>query len=396
MNEPAADRRMDWVLLAAVGGLIAFSTVLVWSATKSDPQGWIGRQMVAAMIGLGLMVLVWGADPRWIRRLAPIGYLLTVALLLVVLASGSVVNGSQSWLILGPMSVQPSEFAKLAVVAMIGLIAAQTTPAASSWTSTLARHRVPMMLGVAAVPAALVFAQPDLGTLSILAIVVFATLVVAGAAKKWLFGLAAAAVTAGWLVVSSGLLAQYQVDRLLAFLDPSLDPKGAGYNVTQARIAVGNGGLWGQGLFEGSQTQAGFVPEQHTDFVFTVAAEELGLMGSGLLVLLVGIVVWRALRIARNSHDLFGRVVGVGIGCWIGVQAFWNVGMCLGIMPVTGVPLPLVSYGGTAMIATLIGIGVLLNIDARASEQIVAPDDVRGHLEPAPAGVRRGVRAAAT
>ena len=143
------------------------------------------------------------------------------------------------------------------------------------------------------------------------------------------------------------LLKPYQVDRFLAFTNPDLDPRGAGYNTEQARIAVGNGGLFGQGLFHGSQTRAGFVPEQHTDFIFTVAGEELGLVGAGVLIALLGVVIWRALAISALSTDVFGRVAAAGIACWFGFQAFQNIGMCLGIMPVTGVPLPFVSYGGS-------------------------------------------------
>jgi rod shape determining protein RodA len=152
----------------------------------------------------------------------------------------------------------------------------------------------------------------------------------------------------------------------MAFTNPNLDPLGAGYNTTQARIAIGNGGLFGKGLFEGSQTRSGFVPEQHTDFVFTVAGEELGLVGAGLLILLFAILLWRAMRISLSAEDLFGRVAAAGIACWFAFQTFQNVGMCLGIMPVTGVPLPLVSYGGSSMFASLVAIGLLLNI-ARSS-----------------------------
>ena len=187
----------------------------------------------------------------------------------------------------------------------------------------------------------------------------------------------------GWkdtqsIVVGGGFLKKYQVDRFMAFTNPSLDPKGAGYNVEQARIAIGDGGWFGQGLFHGTQTAGHFVPEQQTDFVFTVAGEELGLIGAGLLIVLLGIVLWRALRIATRTEDLFGRVAAAGIACWIGFQAFENIGMCLGIMPVTGVPLPFVSYGGSSMSAGLMAVGLLLNIDAgtrerRTARSVVAP-----------------------
>ena len=165
------------------------------------------------------------------------------------------------------------------------------------------------------------------------------------------------------------MLKAYQLDRFMAFTDPDLDPRGAGYNTTQARIAIGNGGLFGQGLFGGSQTKSGFVPEQHTDFIFTVAGEELGLVGSAVLIALFAVVLWRALRIAMRADDLFGRVAAAGIACWFAFQAFQNIGMCLGIMPVTGVPLPLVSYGGSSMFA-MMALGLLQNIHLRSGEGI--------------------------
>ena len=163
-------------------------------------------------------------------------------------------------------------------------------------------------------------------------------------------------------------------------MNPQLDPQGAGYNTTQARIAIGNGGLFGQGLFHGSQTQSGFVPEQHTDFIFTVAGEELGLVGSAAIVGLFAMLLWRAIRITSRSDDTFGRLAGAGIVCWLGFQAFQNIGMCLGIMPVTGVPLPLMSYGGTSMFASLMAIGLLLNIHLRTERSLAIGVVLRGRI----------------
>jgi rod shape determining protein RodA len=197
---------------------------------------------------------------------------------------------------------------------------------------------------------------------------VFGVIAVSGAGRGWLLGLFAGGLLTATLAVQLHVLKDYQLDRFMAFTNPGLDPQGAGYNTTQARIAIGNGGIFGQGLFQGSQTSSGFVPEQHTDFVFTVAGEELGLVGSAVIIALLGVVLWRALRIAMRSDDLFGRVAAAGIACWFGFQAFQNIGMCLGIMPVTGVPLPLVSYGGSSMFATLMAIGLLQNIHLRSGE----------------------------
>jgi rod shape determining protein RodA len=223
------------------------------------------------------------------------------------------------------------------------------------------------MLLIAGLPAVLILLQPDLGTMLVLTATVVGVLAAAGTPRRWLVLLLAGGVVTATAAVAGGMLKAYQVDRFLAFTNPDLDPRGAGYNTEQARIAVGNGGLFGQGLFDGSQTRAGFVPEQHTDFVFTVAGEELGLLGAGLVIALLAVVIWRALVIASRAEDTFGRIAAAGIGCWLGFQAFQNIGMCLGIMPVTGVPLPFVSYGGSSMFAGLLAVGLLQNIHLRSS-----------------------------
>jgi rod shape determining protein RodA len=199
---------------------------------------------------------------------------------------------------------------------------------------------------------------------------VFGVIAASGAPRRWLLGLGVAGVGAAAAAVRLGLLESYQIDRFMAFTDPALDPRGAGYNTEQARIAIGNGGVVGQGLFNGSQTQSGFVPEQQTDFIFTVAGEELGLLGAGVVILLLGVLLWRALAIAGHADDLFGRLAAAGIACWFGFQSFQNIGMCLGIMPVTGVPLPLVSYGGSSMFATLMAVGLLQTIHLRSQRSM--------------------------
>jgi rod shape determining protein RodA len=281
------------------------------------------------------------------------------------------------------MSIQPAELAKLGVITGMALLLAERVEAARTKDQRRGGLRdtdVLMALVIAAVPAALIMAQPDLGTMLVLAVTVVGLIAIAGAPRRWLFGLAALAAGAGFAVVQLGLLKGYQLLRFEAFVDPTLDPQGAGYNTNQARIAIGNGGLFGQGLFHGSQTQAGFVPEQHTDFIFTVAGEELGLVGSAAIVGLFAVLLWRAIRITGRSDDTFGRLAGAGIICWLGFQAFQNIGMCLGIMPVTGVPLPLMSYGGTSMFATLMAIGLLLNIHLRTERSLAIGVVLRGRI----------------
>ena len=367
---------LDWLLMLAVLALVAVGSVLVWSATAhredltgGDPTAYLKKQMVNIAIGLVLLVIVLATDHRWVRIVAPLVYVASVAGLELVLTMGSTVNGSRSWVQLGGMSIQPSEIAKLAVVIGMALWVAERSETRKGRPGG-ATGDVLGMLAIAGLPAALIMLQPDLGTMLVLSATVFGVLAVSGAPRRWLALLAAGGVTAAATAVAAGFLKQYQVDRFLAFTNPDLDPRGAGYNVEQARIAVGNGGLFGQGLFDGSQTRSGFVPEQHTDFVFTVAGEELGLLGAGLIIALLAVVIWRALAIATHTDDVFGRLAAAGVACWFGFQAFQNVGMCLGIMPVTGVPLPFVSYGGSSMFAGMLAIGLLQNIHLRSTASL--------------------------
>ncbi len=367
---------LDWLLMFAAAGLLAMGSFLVWSATVAredltggDPHSFLKKQLVNIAIGVVLGVMITATDHRWVRILTPLVYAVSVSGLGLVLGMGTTINGSRSWLMIGGLSIQPAEFAKLAVVIGMALLVAERTE--GSLTGKGVKHlEVLGMLAIAAVPTVLILLQPDLGTMLVLCATVFGVVAVSGAPRRWLVALAGGAVGAAFLAVQFGLLADYQIDRFLAFTNPDLDPRGAGYNTTQARIAIGNGGVFGQGLFDGSQTKSGFVPEQHTDFIFTVVGEELGLVGSAVLIALLGIVVWRALTIAAHADDLFGRLAAGGISCWFGFQAFQNIGMCLGIMPVTGVPLPLVSYGGSSMFATLMAIGLLQNIHLRAERSI--------------------------
>ncbi len=380
MRAPTRSRvpGVDRVLLGAVLGLLLLGILLVWSATTArdaltggDPRAYLTRQAGNVAIGLVLMVVVAATDHRWVRILAPVVYLASVLGLVLVLVMGATINGSRSWLILGGLSIQPAEFAKLAVVVGMALVVAER--AESRWRTGVDLVDVVAMLGIAAVPAVLILLQPDLGTLLVLSATVLGVLAAAGTPRRWLALLVGGGAVTAVTAVALGLLEDYQVDRFLAFTNPGLDPRGAGYNTEQARIAVGNGGLFGQGLFDGSQTRAGFVPEQHTDFVFTVAGEELGLVGAGLLIALMAVVVWRALRIAIAADDAFGRIAAAGIACWFGFQAFQNIGMCLGIMPVTGVPLPFVSYGGSSMFASLMAVGLLQNIHLRRASVPTGP-----------------------
>ncbi len=386
----SAWQRLDWLLIGSTGALLVLGTLLVWSSTAhnqaltgGDSTVYVAKHLTNIVIGIGLAFVVASTDHRWVRIWTPFVYLGAILGLALVLSPfGSVINGSRSWIVIGGMSIQPAELAKLGVITGMALLLAERVEAArkSPRGGGLRDADVLGALAIAAVPAALIMAQPDLGTMLVLAVTVFGLIAIAGAPRRWLIGLFGLAAGGALLAVQLGLLKGYQLLRFESFLNPSLDPQGAGYNTVQARIAIGNGGLFGQGLFHGSQTQSGFVPEQHTDFIFTVAGEELGLAGSAAIVGLFALLLWRAIRITGRSDDTFGRLAGAGIVCWFGFQTFQNIGMCLGIMPVTGVPLPLMSYGGTSMFATLMAIGLLLNIHLRTERSLAIGVVLRGRI----------------
>jgi rod shape determining protein RodA len=364
--------RIDWVLMAAVLGLCALGAVLVWSATRQrlldvggDPEAFLKKHLLNLTIGLVLGTVTMLLDYRLLRAYAPIIYVVSLLGLVAVLSPlGSTINGANAWIKLpAGFSVQPSEFVKVAIVLGMAMLLAERRDGESEPRFS----DVALALAFAAAPLFLIMLQPDLGTAMVICAMIIGMLAVAGVNAKWLLGMVGSALLFAAVAVKVGVLSQYQIDRFAAFANPALDPRGVGYNTSQARIAIGSGGLTGTGLFEGTQTSGKFVPEQQTDFVFTVAGEELGLLGAGLVIVLLGIVLWRTIRIAMRADDLFGVLVATGIACWFTFQAFENIGMTLGIMPVTGVPLPFVSYGGSSMFANMMAIGLLQNVHARTS-----------------------------
>lgn len=367
-------RKYDLTLFAAALALSLIGGLLVWSATKgkligfeTDPEAYLKKHIINLVIGLALCLLVSRFDYRLLRAYTPILYVASILGLLVVLSPlGSTINGAKAWISLpGGFTIQPSEFAKIAIILGMAMILSEKRDAENEPRDI----DVLYALGVAAVPIALVMLQPDLGTVMVTVCAVFAIIAVSGAKTRWLVGLLAGGALVAIVALQVGILKQYQVDRLTAFTDPANDPRGIGYNTQQARIAIGSGGLFGTGLFQGPQTQGRFVPYNQTDFVYSVAGEELGFVGAVGIILLLAVVLWRAIRIAVRASDLFGRLVATGIAVWIGFQAFENIGMNLGIMPVTGVPLPFVSYGGTSMFASWIAIGLLQNVHLRTQEK---------------------------
>ncbi len=368
-------RRLDWVLLAAVLALTVIGTLLVWSATRTqlleagrDPRAYLDKQLINTGLALVAGAAVALFDYRLLRAYAPIIYAVACLGLVAVLTPlGKTVNGSHSWIVIGPLNFQPAEMAKVGLVVGMAMMLAEVRDGE-------VRPRaidVVQALALAAVFMALIALQPDLGTLLVFCAVLLGMLLVSGARLWWVTGLIAGGLVTVVLAWQLNMLDPYQIDRLQAFLNPEENPRGIGYNARQARIAVGSGGLLGKGLFQGQQTNGQFVPEQHTDFIFTVAGEELGFAGGAIIIVLLGVVLWRGLRIAARSEEMYGKLLATGVVCWLGFQSFQNIGMTLGIMPITGLPLPFVSYGGTAAIANFLAIGILQNVHlARQSERI--------------------------
>jgi rod shape determining protein RodA len=369
-------RRHDWILTASCLALAVYGAILVWSATRSrtsltggDPQFFLKRHLMNLGIGLVLMALTSVLSYTWLRACAPVFYVLAFLGLLAVLTPlGTTINGAHSWIVLGGgFSIQPAEYVKVAVV--LGLAVALTLPATQSAGADadgITRRRAAVALAVAALPTAIIMLLPDLGSAMVILVATVGVLVFAGLSRSRLAVLGCAAAALAVAATQFHLLAQHQVNRFAAFADPHLDPRGVGYNTAQARLAIGSGGILGQGLFNGAQTNGRYVPEQQTDFVFTVAGEELGFVGGVVLIALFAVLLMRGISIATRAEDLFGMLVCAGVVSWFAFETFENIGMTLGIMPVAGIPLPFVSYGGSSMFANFIAIGLLQNVRARS------------------------------
>jgi len=361
----------DPILSAAVGGLLIIGTLLVYAATRDwysanglDPEYYLKRHVINIVIGLAL---AWGTtiiDYRLLRAYTPFiwGFGVLGLILVLIPGVGSEINGAKAWIRLpAGFQIQPAEIAKISIIIGISMLLSERTHN-SDEPST---NDILKALAVAALPILLILRQPDMGTVFIISASVVTILAVSGAPMKWIVGLILLAVIGGFVATKTGIVNDYQVKRLQSFVNPNADTQGAGYQLRQARITVGSGGLIGTGLFNGPQTNGRFVPEQQTDFIFTVAGEELGFVGCSVIILLLLTILLRAFGIARRSTDPYGTLVCTGVIAWFAFQIFENIGMTLGLMPMTGVPLPFLSYGGSSMFANLIGIGLLQNVHAR-------------------------------
>ncbi len=372
-----ADRRLnlgkfDNILNFAVIGLLAIGTLLVYAGTREwfrsyglDPEYYLKRHSINIVIGVLLAYGTTLIDYRLLRAYTPIIWLAAVVGLVLVLIPGigSEINGARAWIALpGGFQIQPAELAKIAIIVGIAMILADRDQVDQDPSDL----DVLKALAISAVPILLIIAQPDLGTVLIISAAVVAMIGASGARAIWVVGLLLLAIVGVFTAVQTGAVNEYQVARLQSFVDPNADPQATGYQLRQSRITIGSGGLFGKGLFEGPQTNGRFVPEQQTDFIFTVAGEELGFVGCSLILFLYFLIFLRAFAICKRSSDLFGRLVCIGVIAWFGFQTFENIGMAMGLMPMTGVPLPFLSYGGSSMFANLIGIGLLQNVYARS------------------------------
>ena len=372
-----ADRRLnlgkfDNILNFAVIGLLAIGTLLVYAGTREwfrsyglDPEYYLKRHSINIVIGVLLAYGTTLIDYRLLRAYTPIIWLAAVVGLVLVLIPGigSEINGARAWIALpGGFQIQPAELAKIAIIVGIAMILADRDQVDQDPSDL----DVLKALAISAVPILLIVAQPDLGTVLIISAAVVAMIGASGARAIWVVGLLLLGVVGVFTAVQTGAVNEYQVARLQSFVDPNADPQATGYQLRQSRITIGSGGLFGKGLFEGPQTNGRFVPEQQTDFIFTVAGEELGFVGGSLILFLYFLIFLRAFTICKRSSDLFGRLVCIGVIAWFGFQTFENIGMAMGLMPMTGVPLPFLSYGGSSMFANLIGIGLQQNVYARS------------------------------
>jgi rod shape determining protein RodA len=362
-------RRLDWVMFAALGGLVGFGLWAIDGITRTDvpgdPDYYVVRQGIFAVVGALAMAAVVLVDPDHYRRYRKVIYALSLFLLLAVMVLGADVRGSTRWIDFGFFRFQPSEFGKLLLALFLAGVLAGRSRRIGEWRTTA------VVVGAASIPTLLVFMQPDIGTALVYTAILAAALFFAGTRWRDLGALAAIAVLVGttvlWFAPSLGIdiLEPYQRARITAFLDPTENPQGAAYNINQSITAVGSGGSTGRGLAGATQTNLDYLPEHHTDFVFASLAEQRGFVGVSLLLLLYLLLLWRGIRVIATARDPFCATVAGAIVFGLLFQIFVNVGMTVGIAPITGIPLPFVSVGGSSMVTNLLAVGVLQAIAIR-------------------------------
>ncbi|MGD0746181.1 MAG: rod shape-determining protein RodA [Acidimicrobiales bacterium] len=361
----------DLILVVATLLVSVIGVVMVYTATRGpllaqgeDPKSFLKKQGLFVVLGFITMLVVAIFDYRRLEPLATVLYWLIVLSLVGVFVVGSSAQGAARWFSLGPLQLQPSEFAVLALILAVASYCARREEEGLAWRDVF------RLLIMAGIPIVLVLLQPDLGTAMIMIIVLLVMLAVAGLPMRILVLLLIGTVLLALVAVEGGLLHHYQIARLTTFLNPnnkSSNPyvQSAIYNLQEAKNAIGSGGLLGSGIGHGAQTNLGYVPEQQTDFIFTAVGEQLGFVGAVGLLSLLGVIAWRVLHAAVVSRDIFGRLICAGLFAFIAFSVFQNAGMTMGIMPITGIPLPFVSYGGTAVLVFFGAVGLALSVGAR-------------------------------
>jgi rod shape determining protein RodA len=365
LREVAVDRgrnRSDRILFGTMFALSGFGLLMVYSATSSTGFSGMERQMIFVAAGLTIYAVLSNIDYRELKNLIPIvAGVILLGLLAVYLFEP--VNGAQRWIPLGFFALQPAEFAKVVVILLLAAVLSPSNREDLLTQRQLTWPTVFRALAIVVIPAALILFEPDLGTTLVFGFILFVMLFVAGATWRQMLALAAAAAAGIVVVLQQQWLETYQLDRIRVLFDSTIDPQGIGYNIQQSRYAVGSGQIFGRGLFaEGTQTSFEYVPEQETDFIFTAVAEQLGFVGGILVLAAFAVIVWRLLVIAANARDRFGALIAAGLAAMMVFHVFVNVGMTIGIMPVTGIPLPFLSAGGSFYLAMTISLGVANSI----------------------------------
>jgi len=352
---------LDFTLLFAVVFLCFYGLLVLYSSTRlaatgeSDPYFFVKRQSLWALVGFLFLIIIIFLDYHNLERYSKVIYFGAIVLLVMVIISGRSTYGARRWLAIGPFDFQPSEFAKIALIAFLADYLSRNKLKLDNFFQYLLPFAYTGLL------IFLVFMQPDLGTSLVYLAILIIMLFVAGVKIKYLvftFLAALSSIPVLWI-----FLKDYQKNRLILFLNPNLDPLGGGYNVIQSRIAIGSGGFLGNGIFSGLQSQLNFLPAQHTDFIFSVVGEELGFVGTIFLLGLYAIILWRGIKIALEARDLLGSLLAAGAVSFLFFHIVVNIGMAMGMLPATGLPLPFLSYGGSFMISNLIVIGILLNVE---------------------------------
>lgn len=353
-------RNLDFTLIAAVLLLLTVSLVIISSATHvttatEEPYWYLQRQATFTVINIVLVIFLLTVDYNTLAKYANVLYWFSVVSLLAVRFAGETALGAQRWIQIGPVSLQPSEFAKIIIIITLAKLLENRR------LETL-RDLIPVALHVG-FPFVLILLQPDLGTSLVFIAITIGMLFMAGIRTKLLLGIFGAGLAI--LPVFWRFLHDYQKKRLLVFIDPNIDPLGSGYHIIQSKIAIGSGMLFGKGLFGGTQSQLNFLPENHTDFIFAVIGEELGFVGAAIILLIYFVVVYRGIKIAGEARDNFGTLLATGVTSMFLFHILVNVGMTAGIMPVTGIPLPFMSYGVSALTKSMVGVAILLNVYMR-------------------------------